>query len=329
MLIERLIPERKLILPWGGTAEGKTYFTGELATAIAMRRPAFGMFKVLRPGDRGLVVMFAGEDCDELDRSRLVAIEQRYGRSLDGLLYTTDLALPLDDLPLFAECVAEIRRIRDLAGRPIDAIFDDTLGRSLGTLPPNDGETGHPFTVAMEKLIAEFGCSVIVNAHEPKTGGTISGTQRFLDNAPVTPHVEGIKSGPELRGFKVTMEPKYRIGAPPKPFTAHAEPVALPEPVNGSHTDLVFKIAAAGGAAEPSTVRAKILAALPTDGSPMNIQFVCDASGLRRDTIANHVRGKKVGAKVRVKADCADLVVRDDDGLPSGQVTAWMFRLPG
>jgi hypothetical protein len=144
---------------------------------------------------------------------------------------------------MFEECKEEIRRVQRETRRPIDAIIDDTLGRSIGVLPENAAETGHIFTREMEGLIQEFQCPVIVNAHEPKSGGTISGTQRFLNNAPVTPKIEGEKdAGKQLVGFTVTMDPKYRIGPTPKPFSVKAITVSIPEPVNGASSDLVFVV---------------------------------------------------------------------------------------
>jgi hypothetical protein len=246
MLVERIIPAGKLILPYGGTGDGKTYFVVEIATAVAMRRPAFGEFKVLAPGEAGVVVIFAGEDCRELDQSRLVAIEQHYARSLEGLVFTTDLAIPLTDPTLFARYRDELKLIQDMTGKPIDLIVNDTLGRSIHGLNPNDQETGHIFTAGMEGLIQEFNTTLICSAHRPKSdSSTISGTQVFLDNVPVTPHIEGHRTGGnQLTGFTVTMEPKFRVGPPPKPFTVRALAVVLPKPVNGAHTDMIFSVSA-------------------------------------------------------------------------------------
>jgi hypothetical protein len=244
MLVETIIPARKLILPYGGTGCGKTYWSLEIATAVAMRRPAFDRFEVMAPGDAGVAVIFAGEDCDFIDKCRLTAIEQHYGRSLEGLAFTTDLAIPLTDPRLFEAYRDELRRIQDITGKPIDLIVNDTLTRSLGTLNPNDAETGQLFTTAMEALIDEFGATLICNAHEPKTGGTISGTQVFLNNAPVTPNLT--REGKDDTDFRIrcTMEPKFRIGPKPKPFTVKGHLVPLPKPVAGTSTDLVFKMLA-------------------------------------------------------------------------------------
>jgi hypothetical protein len=163
-------------------------------------------------------------------------------------------------------------------------------------------------------------------AHQPKSAtGTISGTQVFLDNAPVTPHIEGTKSGGRLLQFKVTMEPKFRIGPPPAPFTAVAATVELPKAVNGACTDLIFTIGDMGCSPPSRTfsseVRLKILAVLPTDRSPKTMDEVCTATELSRDTISRHVRGKWEKGKMKVKPDCADV----DGELPS-QPKDWNFR---
>jgi hypothetical protein len=328
MLVDKIIPAGKLILPYGATGEGKTYFALEIATAIAMRRPAFGEFKINAPGDSGVVVIFAGEDCDMLDKSRLVAIEHHYVRSLEGLVFTTDLAIPLTDRSLFQRYRDELKLIQDITGKPIDLIVNDTLGRSIHGLKPNDQETGQIFTAGMEGLIQEFNTTILCVAHQPKSdSGTISGTQVFLDNAPVTPHIVGTKLGGQLSKFRVTMEPKFRVGAPPKPFTAVARTVPLPTPVNGSHSDLIFTTEPGSGQGfAGSEVRTAILAALPKDGTKMHIQCVCDATGLTKDTIGRHVRGMRAGGKMKVKSDCADLVVTDVDGLPPDQTRDWYLR---
>jgi hypothetical protein len=206
-------------------------------------------------------------------------------------------------------------------------ILNDTLGRSIAGLKPNDQETGQIFTSAMERLIAEFETTILCSAHQPKSGDGISGTQVFLDNAPVTPHVEGIKSGGQLHGFKVTMEPKFRVGPPPKPFTVKARAVALPEVVNGSHSDLVFALDNGAVPEAHSAVRGRILASL--SAHPLNFVYVCQASGLTRDQIANHVRGKIFDGKLKVKPDCRDLVVSDTDGMIPAKREDWFFRLPG
>jgi hypothetical protein len=265
MLVETIIPARKLILPYGGTGCGKTYWSLEIATAVAMRRPAFGRFRVKAPGHAGVVVIFAGEDCDYIDNCRLPAIEEYFGRSLEGLVYTTDLAIPITDPNLLSEYRDELRLIQDISGKPIDLVLNDTLTRSLGGLKPNDAETGQQFTQAMEALISEFNTTIICNAHEPKTGGTISGTQVFLNNAPVTPHLERV--GKDDTDFQIIceMEPKFRVGPKPKPFTVKGHAVPIPKRVDGIASDLVFKItepSERAGKSDKEPLRLRVIVAL-------------------------------------------------------------------
>jgi hypothetical protein len=68
MLVAGIIPDRKVVLAWGETGCGKTYWMAEIITAVVMRRPAFGRFAI-RPDElvvppAGIAVIFAGEDCE-------------------------------------------------------------------------------------------------------------------------------------------------------------------------------------------------------------------------------------------------------------------------
>jgi hypothetical protein len=263
MLVEQIIPDRKLIMPWGDTGCGKTYWTAEVVTAVAMRRPAFGKYAIVKPGDTGIAVIFAGEDCDYLDQTRLTAIEQRFERSLQGLVYTVDTAIPINDPNLFNIYRDELRRLQDIAGKPIDIIANDTLKRSLGLLKQNDDDTGRRFTLAMEGLIDEFACPILCNAHQPKSGpdGAIAGSGDFTANAPVTPHLMSEKdSSGRLISVECRFEPKFRVGPAPMPFTARCEPVTLPAPIGGVVSDLVLvALTAAEQAGRITPAKARLL----------------------------------------------------------------------
>lgn len=243
MLVEGIIPDRKLIMPWGDTGCGKTYWSLEIATAVAMRRPAFGRFDIVKPAAPGVAVIFAGEDCDYIDKCRLTVIERHFDRSLQGLVYTVGTAIPINDPNLFEAYRDELHRLQDITGKPIDIVVNDTLKRSLGLLKQNDDDTGRRFTAAMEGLIADFGCPILCNAHQPKSGpdGAIAGTGDFTANCPVTPHLIGKKDGrQQLASIECRFEPKFRVGPAPQPFTVKAVPVALPKLVAGVASDLVL-----------------------------------------------------------------------------------------
>jgi hypothetical protein len=243
MLVESIIPDRKLIMPWGDTGCGKTYWSLEVATAVAMRRPAFGKYAIVKPAPAGVAVIFAGEDCDYIDKSRLTVIETQFGQSLQGLVYTVGTAIPINDPNLFNAYQDELRRLQDLTGKPIDIVVNDTLKRSLGLLKQNDDDTGRKFTFAMEGLIEEFGCPILCNAHQPKSGadGAIAGSGDFTANCPVTPHLIGEKDGlGRLVSMECRFEPKFRVGPAPAPFAARAVLVTLPKPVGGVTSDLVL-----------------------------------------------------------------------------------------
>lgn len=245
MVIDQLVPAEKLTIIWGDTGQGKTYLLAELATAIAWRRPAFGRFNVNLPRRGGVVVIFAGEDAKELVKSRLTALAVKYNRSVEGRIYVAPVALPVDDDEKLKYLKGKVHDIQRASGRPIDAILNDTLGRSLGSKSPNDAEVAQYFSVVMEGLTKEFGCAVICTAHQPKAGGTIAGSQIFVNNAPVTIHVEGdFDTDNQLIGFSNKFAPKYRIGPTPPRFRVIAETVTLPWASNNNRTDIVFRMAA-------------------------------------------------------------------------------------
>jgi hypothetical protein len=255
MLVAEIIPNKKLIMPWGDTGCGKTYWGAELVTAVPMRRPAFGKFAIVKPGDAGIAVIFAGEDCDFLDKSRLTAIETHYQQSLQGLVYTVQTAIPINDLSLFEAYRSELKRLQDITGRPIDIVLNDTLKRSLGLLKQNDDDTARRFTMSMEGLIDEFGCTIICNAHEAKSGpdGGIAGSGDFTANCPVTPHLIAVRDGGKLMGISCRFEPKFRIGPAPEPFTVKTVAVPLPRPVAGFTSDLVLRAMSAEEEAQRPT----------------------------------------------------------------------------
>ena len=209
-----------------------------------MRRPVFGHFPVVKEGPAGIGVIFAGEDCDFVEKSRLVAIEQHYDTSLQGLVYTANNAIPVDprDKTLLSDYRDELRRLQDETGKAIETIANDTLKRSLGSLRQNDDDAARRFCAVMEELADEFGCTILCNAHQPKHGaeGMIAGSGDFIANCPVTPHIKGITERKKLIGMECEFEPKFRVGPKPDPFSVRATAVVLPRPVAGFPTDFVF-----------------------------------------------------------------------------------------
>jgi len=238
MQVETILAARSVLMPWGDFDAGKTYFMVELVTAVGMGRPAFGRFKTLLPGT-GLI--FAGEDPERLEQSRLVAVAQKY---CDGDLarlntFTVQTAIPLDDPNLWEKYYDEVKRFVKKRG-PLGCIGNDTLKRSIGSLKQSENETADRFTKVMEGLAKEFSCSVICNAHEPKAGasGYIAGSKDFTNAASVTPHL--IRTSEKPFNVKIEFEPKYRIGARPSPILIHGHAQQLPAPVSGQTSDLCF-----------------------------------------------------------------------------------------
>jgi hypothetical protein len=243
-LVDGMIPAKKVVLPWGGTGEGKTYWTTEIVTAVVMRRPAFGRFPVVAEGAPGIAVMFVGEDHDEYVFSRLSAIESYNECELQGKVFVVENAIPLHKQGLRKSYVDELHRLQDITGKHIEIIGNDTLKRSLGSLSQNDDDTAREFTDMMEGLSEEFGATILCNSHQPKSGAArgIAGAGDFMDCGPVTPHLIGRKhpKTQQLLGVKCVFEPKFRIGPTPPSFYAECVTVPLLEPYNGHTSDLVL-----------------------------------------------------------------------------------------
>jgi hypothetical protein len=240
MVVSKMVPDLRPMFVWGVTGNGKTYAIAELAAAIAWRLPAFGKFPVNLPGSGGVVVIFAAEDTRELVLSRLTALAIKHNRSIEGRIFVSQVALPVDDPGLQDHLRRKLREIQERAGLKIDAIFNDTTGRSLGMLSPRDEEVAHAYTKMCEKLCKEFRCPTISTIHAPASGERLAGSQVFENNVAVVMSVEGRKRDGRLQSMRISFDKKYRIGAPPPPFWAVPEAIRLPKPVNENETDLVF-----------------------------------------------------------------------------------------
>ncbi len=169
----------------------------------------------------------------------MTAIEKKYGRSLDGLVFTVADAIPIYD-PDAEKYFDEIRRVEKETGERFVLFLNETLKRSIGANNQKDHEIGAQFNKTMEDLIKEFGATMICTAHQPKSGADagIAGSQTFMDNAPVTPHL--IRIGKDPFEIRCEFEPKFCVGPKPQPFTVKGSPVALGKTIGGHSTDLVF-----------------------------------------------------------------------------------------
>jgi uncharacterized protein YndB with AHSA1/START domain len=300
MVVDKLVPNEKLIFAWGHTGNGKTYYIADLAAAIAWRVPALGQFEVKLPGRGGVVVIFAAEDTKELVMSRLTALALKHNRSIEGHIFVSSIALPAgeDKAALRQACFDEVRRIQAITGKKIDALFNDTTGRSVGTDNINDAPVAQNFCDVANEAIHEFHCPFISTAHDPKAGGSIAGSQVFENNASVTAFIEGeFDENRKLTGFNVTFTPKYRCGPTPDAFYAKAETVTLPWEVNGVNTDVVFRVADGsarrGKPAENSDKEmwdcVKILADAPEGLQRTAWEAACVARGIKKGNFKNRL----------------------------------------
>jgi KaiC/GvpD/RAD55 family RecA-like ATPase len=153
--VKGLIPRCGLVLIWGPTKCGKSFFTLDLVMHIALGR-AYRGHKV----QQGLVVYLALEGGfgygDRVEAFR----QQRLGEHEGEILFRlcdAKLILVLDVKTL----IADIRRQCGEA-RPA-VIVIDTVNRSLNG--PEDDKTLGPYVAAADELRAEFDCVVLLIHH--------------------------------------------------------------------------------------------------------------------------------------------------------------------
>ena len=93
----------------GGTDAGKTYWASELTTAVGMDCAVLPV----QGSASWFVLVFAAEDRRYFEQPS-TAIEKKYGRSLDGLVFTVADAIPIYDHDLAEKYFDDIRRVEKI-----------------------------------------------------------------------------------------------------------------------------------------------------------------------------------------------------------------------
>jgi hypothetical protein len=163
---------------------------------------------------------------------------------------------PLDNLHIFDHALpvgqedrleADLNDLRELQyeledmGERIALIVNDTLKRSIDTMQANDSAVAAKFTNVVEGLRKEFGCAVLVNAHPPKSGTGIGGSEDILNAATHSFHLIGRKDGPWLKSVRCCQlaDDKNRVGVV-EPFVVDCRLVELPKAVGGNTHDVIL-----------------------------------------------------------------------------------------
>ncbi len=131
-LIDGLLPERGLIVPYGPPKVGKTFVVLSMALHIAAGKPWFG-----RAVKQGVVVYIAGEGLGGLS-TRIKAMRARYEISADVPFFVRPKAVNFRDPNMVQELIALAREAAQ--GQPIAIVVIDTLARAMPGVDENSAQ---------------------------------------------------------------------------------------------------------------------------------------------------------------------------------------------
>lgn len=159
-LIEGLLPEKGLIVPYGPPKVGKTFIVLSMALHIAAGKDWFG--KAVR---QGVVVYIAGEGLGGL-ALRIKAMRARYELSADIPFFVRPKAVNFRDPNMVAELVALAKDAA--AGQPIALVVIDTLARAMPGVDENSAQEVGVVIAHCDAVKEELGCAVAPIHHTGK-----------------------------------------------------------------------------------------------------------------------------------------------------------------
>lgn len=159
-LIEGLIPERGLVVPYGPPKVGKTFIVLSMALHIAAGMAWFG-----RPVKQGVVVYIAGEGLGGL-ALRIKAMRLRHEIPADVPFYIRPKAVNFREPTAVAELVALAREAA--AGQPIALVVIDTLARAMPGVDENSAQEVGLVIAQCDLVKEELGCTVAPIHHTGK-----------------------------------------------------------------------------------------------------------------------------------------------------------------
>jgi hypothetical protein len=159
-LVEGLIPETGLVIPFGPPKSGKSFLVMSFCLHIADGRDWFGM-----PVKQGAVVYIAGEGVGGMS-IRLRAMRLRYDIPVDAPMWIVPRAV---NFQLKDEVDALIKLIRETVGTwPVAAVVIDTLARAMPGADENSAQEVGLVIAACDRVRDEFGCAVVPVHHTGK-----------------------------------------------------------------------------------------------------------------------------------------------------------------
>lgn len=162
-LIEGLIPEQGMVVPYGPPKSGKTFIILSAGLHIAAGKPWFG-----REVQQGAVVYIAGEGVGGLSL-RLRAMRAKYEIPATVPFWVVPRAVNFRSEP---EVASLAKLIRDTIGDvPLRFLVVDTLARAMVGADENLVKEVGPVIAACDWLREEFRCTVATIHHSGKDEG--------------------------------------------------------------------------------------------------------------------------------------------------------------
>lgn len=159
-LIEGLVPERSLVMPFGPPKKGKTFIVLSMALHIADGRDWAG-----KRVEQGGVVFIAGEGVGGL-KMRLKAMRSHYGISSRLPFWVVPGAVNFSQPGAVEELIKTVRE--KVLDEPIALIVVDTLARAMPGVDENSSQEIGLVIASCDRLKEEFDCTVMPIHHAGK-----------------------------------------------------------------------------------------------------------------------------------------------------------------
>lgn len=214
-LIEGLIPEQGLVMPYGPPGAGKTFIVLSQALHIAAGREWFG-----RKVKQGAVVYVVGEGLGGFS-TRLKAMRQHHGFPADLPFFMVPRAVNFKDGKELTELVRLVREAVP-PGITIAMVVVDTLARAMPGVDENSAQETGVIIAMCDELRHELGCSVAPIHHTGKdVERGLRGSNALLGAVDATFLIQAAGAG----YAKLTTE-KQKDGEPAKPMIFRMEEVS-------------------------------------------------------------------------------------------------------
>lgn len=161
-LVEGLMTIGSLVVVYGDSNSGKTFWALSVATAIATGSNCYG-----RKTDPGLVVYLATESPASI-RSRMQAIKKFYGCNLENLAMVPVPMNFYSGAQDANDVIELVRAIEQIKGKPVRLIICDTLARMSAGANENSGEDMGPVMARFDQVAAATGAAMMIIHHNGK-----------------------------------------------------------------------------------------------------------------------------------------------------------------